>query len=210
MKNNTRIISFLKLFFQLAYKLSIFGFVLGTIVTTISLFSGEDFVGIPFKGDILLNLNASYSLFLEGSMNQEISLGVSHIVVESGSVFFQIYNILDLLIRGLILIFLFYNAYKVFDEFQKRMKSGSYFAIGIYHRIKRIGFLMLAYPIYFFINSVVFSCYFVSDLNLMGQAYDIKPDYSLLTEIISVLVVFVFAEIYRAGIEMKEESEYTI
>jgi len=112
MKNNNRIISFLKLFFQLAYKLAIFGFVLVAIAHTISFFSGEDFVGIPFKGNVILNLNASYSLILEGAMNQEISLGVSHIVVESGSVFAHIYSILDLLIRGLILIFLFYNAYK--------------------------------------------------------------------------------------------------
>ena len=210
MKNNNRIISFLKLFFQLAYKFSIFGFVLVVISHVISLFSGENFVEIPFKGDILLSLNASYSLLFEGGMNQDVSLAISHIVVKSGSVFSQIYMIFHVLIRGLILIFLFYNAYKMFDEFQKQMKRGSYFSIQIYKRIKRIGFLMLAYPIYFFINSVVFSCYFVSDLNLMGQVYDIKPDYSLLTEIVTVLVIFVFAEIYRAGIEMKEESEFTI
>lgn len=49
-----------------------------------------------------------------------------------------------------------------------------------------------------------------SDLNLIGQSYDIKPDYSLLTEIVSVLLVFVFAEVYRVGIEMKEEAEHTI
>ena len=49
---------------------------------------------------------------------------------------------------------------------------------------------------------------FVLDLK-MG-IFQIELGLSDLSGLITVLVIFVFAELYRAGIEMKEESEFII
>ncbi len=40
--------------------------------------------------------------------------------------------------------------------------------------------------------------------------FQIELGLSDLSGLITVLVIFVFAELYRAGIEMKEESEFII
>jgi len=176
----------------------------------INLFNPENTASIPFSGTAVLNIDTAYDLFSGDHISETVDYRLSLGHIESSGVFYRFISFFNIVISGVILIFMFRYAYYIFDELHKRGKTGNYFSLNIYKWIRKVGFLMLAYPIYFLLNGSVISWCFLDKISLMGHEVHFQPDYTLLTKIVSVLVVFVFAEIYRAGIEMKEESEYTI
>ncbi|WP_154198657.1 DUF2975 domain-containing protein [Ancylomarina sp. 16SWW S1-10-2] len=106
--------------------------------------------------------------------------------------------------------FVFRYAYQIFDDLQKRDKDSNYFSIEIYQRLRKIGFLLLASRLYLFINGAIISWFVLDNFSIMDHDVNFQPDYIYLLSIVKVLVIFVFAEIYRTGIKMKEESEFTI
>jgi len=210
MKTNYRIINFLRILFKVFYKLSIISFVLLGIGHLIHLFVPINVPEIPFVGTAKLKIDTAYDLLLGGHFNDNIEIGLELGRIQSNDLLYRIIALLNLTTSSLISIFLFKNAWQIFEELHNRKENGSYFSINIYSRIKNVGFLMLVYPIYFFMNGAIISWLLLDNVSFMGQEVHFHPDYTLLTKIISVLVIFVFAEIYRAGIEIKEESAYTI
>ncbi|WP_372644693.1 DUF2975 domain-containing protein [Ancylomarina sp.] len=210
MKNNFRIVNILKIVFMLFYKLSIFGFVIMVFGHLVNLFNPENTASIKFLGTTVFNIDTTYDLVSGDSVCKEVGFSLSLDKIESSGIFYRLIAFFDTVISGVIIIFMFRYAYYIFEELHERGKNGNYFSEKIYHWIRRVGFLMLAKTLYFLINGSVISWYFLDNVRLMGQEVHFYPDYTVLTKIISVLVVFVFAEIYRAGIEMKEESEFTI
>ena len=210
MKNNFRIVNILRIVFRLFYLLAYFAFAIMALGVIVNLFKSDNIISIPFSGTASFDIPTTYDLFSGDSISKDITYSLNLGRVESSGLFFQLLNFLNVVIRGGILIFLFKYAYYIFDELNERGKSGNYFSLKIYKWIRKVGFLMFAYPLCFLINGFVVSQYVVDKISLMGQEVHFQTDYNLLSQIISVLVVFVFAEIYRAGIEMKEESEYTI
>ena len=195
---------------MLFYKLSIFIFVLIAFGHLVNLFNPENTASIPFFGTTVLNIDTAYDLVSGDSVSKEVGFTLSLDQIESSGMFYRLIAFFNIAISGVIIIFMFRYAYYIFEELHERGKNGSCFSIKIYHWIRRVGFLMLAKSLYFLINGSVISWYFLDKVFLMGQEVHFQPDYTLLTKIVSVLVIFVFAEIYRGGIEMKEESEFTI
>ncbi len=210
MRNNFRIINFLRIFFKIFYKVSIFVFVGWCLIYFVHLFVDFNVPDIPFAGNTYFKADVAYDLALGSHFNEEIELAVNLGRIHSDDLFYRFITLLNSAISGAILILTFRYTYYIFDELHKREKNGTYFSLEVYQWIRKVGFLMLAFPIYFFINGVIISWFLIDNVAVMGQEVHFQPDYTLFTQIISVLVVFVFAEIYRAGIEMKEESEYTI
>lgn len=210
MKNNIKIINFLRTFFKVFYKISIFAFVGWGLVYFVHLFVDFKVPDIPFAGKTYFKADVAYDLLMGGHFNDNIELAINLGRIHSNDLFYKFLGLLNALISAGVLTLMFRYAYYIFNELHKREINGTYFSLEVYGWIRKVGFLMLAYPIYFFISGVVTSWVYLDNVVVMGQEVHFQPDYTLLTQIISVLVVFVFAAIYRAGIEMKEESEYTI
>jgi len=166
--------------------------------------------GIRFFGIARLNVDTTYDLLLGGHFKENVQIGLDLGRIQSNGLLYRIISLLNLAISGSISIFLFKNAWKIFEELRNLKENASYFSIKIYSRIKNVGFAMLAFLIYSFMNGAVISWLLLENVSFMGQEVHFHPDYTLIREIVTVLVIFVFAEIYRAGIDMKEEAEYTI
>lgn len=198
------------MFFKISYKLSIFVFVGWGLAYFVHLFVDFSVPDIPFAGKTYFKADVAYDLAFGSHFNEEIELAVNLGRIHSDDLFYRFMALLNSAISGAILILMFRYAYYIFNELYKREKNGTYFSFEVYRWIRKVGFLMLAFPIYFFINGVIISWFLMDNVVVMGQQVHFQPDYTLFTQIISVLVVFVFAEIYRVGIEMKEESEFTI
>lgn len=209
MKNNIRIINFLRIFFKIFYKVSIFVFVGWCLVYFVHLFVAFDVPDIPFAGNTSLKADVTYDLLMGSHYSETIDVAINLGRIHSDDLFYRFITLLNSAITGAILILMFRYAYYIFNELHSR-KNGTYFSLEVYKWIRKVGFLMLAFPIYFFLNGVIISWFLIDNVLVLGQEVHFQPDYTLFTQVLSVLVVFVFAEIYRAGIEMKEESEYTI
>ncbi|MCZ4694261.1 DUF2975 domain-containing protein [Ancylomarina euxinus] len=210
MKNNIRIINFLRIFFKIFYKLSIFAFVGWGLVYFVHLFIDFRVPDIPFAGETYFKTDVAYDLILGSHYDETIDVAVNLGRIHSNDLFYRFMGLLNAVLSAGILTLMFRYAYYIFNELHKREKNGTYFSLEVYHWIRKVGFLMLAYPIYFLINGCVFSWFLLDNVSFMGQEVHFQPDYTLLTKVVSVLVVFVFAEIYRVGIEMKEETDLTI
>lgn len=210
MKNNIKIINLLRIFFKIFYLSTFFAFVSWGLVYFVHLFVDFNVPDIPFAGKTYFKADVAYDLALGSHFNEEIELAVNLGRIHSDDLFYRFITLLNSAITGAILILMFRYAYFIFNELHKREKNGTYFSFEVYRWIRKVGFLMLAFPIYFFINGAIISWFLLDNVSFMGQEVHFQPDYTLFTQIISVLVVFVFAEIYRAGIDMKEESEFTI
>jgi len=210
MKSNINVINFLRIFFRLAYLLTFFGIAIMAIGMIFNLFKTDNIIFIPFSGAVNLDLSTTYELFSGESINKDIAYNLHLGRVGSSGLFFQLLDFFNIVIRGGVMVFLFRYAYYIFDELKEQRKSGSYFSIKIYRWIRKVGFLMFVYPFCFLINGFIVSQYVVEKIRILGQEVQFQFDYTSLSQIVSVLVIFVFAEIYRTGIEMKEESEYTI
>ena len=93
---------------------------------------------------------------------------------------------------------------------EKKILQGIFFVRDNYYRIRKCGFFMLVLVmvnwLYEIINTYILFRYPKGNT----VEFHIQFDGTILFPVILVAIIFVFAEIYRAGIEMKEESEFTI
>jgi hypothetical protein len=109
-----------------------------------------------------------------------------------------------------ILFFLFKNAHELFDNLTNSFKIGNSFSQKSYKNIRQIGFSLLVLWAYKILNGILFSEFLLKDLVVQGAEIEFYPDLLEFSSLIVVLVIFAFAEVYRAGVGMQEESELTI
>ncbi len=184
--------------------------VVNVLRDVIHLFQSDAVAQIPFLGMGTLKGDVAYNLLKGGSFNGNLDLSVSLSTLESSTLFYRFVALFNSIVPGTLLLFIYKHSSDIFKDLSDSHKSRTYFSVDNYFRIKNVGFLLLSYSGYYFISGAIVSWFVLNDVSFMGNELIFNPDYLLLAKIVTVLVVFVFAEIYRAGIEMKEETDLTI
>jgi len=123
---------------------------------------------------------------------------------------YRLFGFINNSVYLLVIYFLFKNAYNLFDNLTTNFKSGGSFCQSSFRNIRQIGFWMLGLWVYSMINGILFSLFLLDDLVVEGMKLDLRPDISEFGGVVVALIIFAFAEVYRSGIVMQEESELTI
>ncbi|RZT93311.1 DUF2975 family protein [Ancylomarina subtilis] len=210
MKNNFRIINFLRIVFKILYRVGVVGIVLLGIGHIVCLFDVDKVVKVTFLGTSHLQLASGYNLITGDSFTGLADLDVSLEYIRSSGLFYRILALLNWIIPAILSVFVFRYAHLIFKDLKERDKDSNYFSIEIYHRLKKIGFLILASKLYLFMNGAIISWFVLDNFTILDQDVNFQPDYTYLLGIVKVLVIFVFAEIYRTGISLKDEVDLTI
>lgn len=205
MKNNYRIINLLRRLFKVFLWASIVNVLIVIGFITVGFFTTVK------ENDSSVVVEKSQNILNEKLLVEAVSkAGWIYKYSSDADSTFQISHPFGALFFSILVLLVFYYSHRFFVELQKGFKTRCLFFDANYLRIKKIGFLLLSMLFYSWFKVIV---NYVIDLkNSVGKmnSFHFEFDTSDLTPIVIVLLIFVFAEVYRAGIEMKEESEYTI
>lgn len=214
MKNNFRIINALRRIFYVFYWLVVANLVVGTLMNIMGLifpdFPMADLSHFYFISEAKFSADISYKLLGGGVFNGESEVFMRFSEIMSDKFSYRLLSFIDTTLVMTILFFLFKNAHELFDNLTNSFKLGNGFSQKSYKNIRQIGFSLLVLWIYKILNGILFSWFLVKDLVVQGAEIKFYPDLLEFSSLIVVLVIFAFAEIYRAGVGMQEESELTI
>ncbi len=154
--------------------------------------------------------NLTYSLGGETVKIAKASVDVAIKNLSSESVNIRILGFVNFSILVLFAIFNFKYLSDLFYNLSEVNSWGGYFTRENYLFIRKIAYLTLGASLYSFIVNSIFSWVLIKDLIAFGEPFRVSPSAAELTSIITVLVLFGAAKIFKAAIKMKEESEYTI
>ena len=214
MKNNFRIINFLRKLFYMLFLISGVNLAGGVIFNLMTLI----FPNFPFGGLNQMDLFSSANFQAETSytlLGGEVFKGSSEIVLQlkelhSNEFVYLLFGFINNSVFLLIIYFLFKNAYNLFENLTANFKSGGSFCQSSYLNIRHLGFWMLGLWLYSMINGILFSVFLLNDVVVEGMKINFFPDLSEFGSLLVALIIFAFAEVYRAGVVMQEESELTI
>lgn len=130
--------------------------------------------------------------------------------IQSDEFSYRLFGFIDKTLVMAILFFLFKNGHELFDNLSDSFKLGNSFSQKSYKNIRKIGFCFLGLWIYKLLNGILFSEFLLKDLIVQGVEIKFYLDIYEVSGLIIALIIFAFAEVYRAGVVMQEESELTI
>ncbi|RUT79354.1 DUF2975 domain-containing protein [Ancylomarina longa] len=131
-------------------------------------------------------------------------------VYKSNDIAYGIWVLIDnIIIRGLSVLGI-KQLKDIFNSLKEDSRRENYFCIENYKRIRMVGFIMLGLAIYQFLVSLIFSLFLISDFQVLNQTVNVNPDFKILARVIRSLMIFVIAEVYKVGLNMKEDAELTI
>ncbi|RXQ97578.1 DUF2975 domain-containing protein [Ancylomarina salipaludis] len=213
MKNNFRIINFLRKLFYFLFILITLKLAAGVCVNIVTLFfpsfpitAGD----IHFYGEAYLKPEVSYKLLGGDFFTGQSDIALRMKGIESENLFYRIFRLIDFLIVNLLVYFSLKNVSRLFTDLSNNHQTDAFFSWDNYRIIKRIAFLLFGLWTYALINGLLFSFLFVNDVVVQGMNVSFHPSLGNIPGFVTVLIVLVFAEIYRSGIDLKEEAEYTI
>ena len=213
MKNNFRIINFLRKLFYFFFVIVAIKLSVGVCVKLVCVFfpsvpiSGGE---IHFYGEAYTQSDISYQLLGDVPFSGQSDVALRLRGVKSDDLLYRVVRLFDFAIVNLLALFLLLNAYRLFARFSNNYQIDTFFSWDGYRNIKRIAFLLLGLWIYAIINGLLFSFLFVKNVVVQGLDVSFHPDLVDVPGLLTVLVVFVFAEIYRSGILLKEDAKLTI
>ncbi|WP_461632055.1 DUF2975 domain-containing protein [Labilibaculum euxinus] len=212
MKSNRRVLKHLASSFYLFYIVSLLGLI-GAVLSFFMdlIFDWDGAVEMRFKViSSFVELPTSFTM-LDG--NRFDGVGEFYIlprVLEINNLSYWILSWLDQFVLFGVVAFLTRQLKEVFESISLASKSNLFFVRKNYTRIKRVGLVLIIFCIYMFIESTIYSYLFLKDLHVMDVAIHVNPDFSVLFGIFPALIVLAIAQVYKAGIEMKEENDLVI
>jgi len=212
MKKNNSLLDFISTLFTIGYYIGIF--VLGGILLTSIVKIAFGMEGYPMKMDFLLDsfieLPASYKYYDGDQFSGSIQVGVSLHEFITHDLKYKLFGLFDQIITFGIGILHLKLIKDIFYSLSISKKKEEFFDIINYKRIRYIGFLLIGYIFYELTVSICFSVVFLEDFTLMDKTVNYMPEFSELGGLITAAVILIIAEVYKAGIELKEESELTV
>ncbi|MDQ1769857.1 DUF2975 domain-containing protein [Labilibaculum sp. A4] len=209
MKNSNRIIGFLYGLFNIVFFLSVLIGVVGAISGIVFLIVGDDIgLRLPFYSTVELQYSFS---FLWGEHME----GVREFIVRpesiiSSNIWFRIAAVLNKLILIGFFIFSVKQLKDIFNTLKEENREKSYFCKENYIRIRKLAFLILTYSVYTFVISFGFSVFLIEDFKVAGNLLQLMPDGLILAGVYKSMILFVVAEVYKLGLDMKNDAELTI
>ncbi|MDM8159070.1 DUF2975 domain-containing protein [Labilibaculum sp. K2S] len=209
MKDSNRIIGFLYGLFNVVFFFSILIGVVGAISGVVFLIIGDDIgLSLPFYSTVELPYSFS---FLWGEHME----GIREFIVRpesiiSSNIWFRIVAVLNKLILMGFFILSVKQLKDIFNTLKEENREKGYFCKENYIRIRKLAFLILAYSVYTFVIFFGFSMFLIEDFKLAGNLLRLIPDGIILTGVFKAMILFVVAEVYKVGLEMKNDAELTI
>ena len=214
MKNNYRIINFLRALFYVLFCLAGLNMAAGVLFGLISLcfpdFPFGEIGNIHLFSEANFRSDATYNLLGGDVFNRETDISIRLRRIHSEDFTYRLIGFADSSFIFLCLFFLSKNAHELFSNLTKSLKSGSNFCLENYKNIRTLGFWLLGLWTYKILNGTIFSWLLLKDTVIQGMELKFSPELKEFSGLIVVLVIFAFAEVYRAGVVMQEESELTI
>jgi len=150
----------------------------------------------------------------------ELNSGIiNNINVDEAIISFNINNtyglpgVLNYIFFIIILLIAFYISWllwKIFNSIRSSFKNENPFHPKNIWRIRKIAFAVLFSAIIQIIYPVIIKYLWFNKVVLLGSSFEIKLNFNQGLDIFWALIIFVVAEIYRIGLEMKKEQELTI
>jgi len=159
-------------------------------------------------GEVTTNLSYSLGGDVVEAANASVDVRVGQL--SSDNIYMKIFGFVNFSIFFLFSIFNTKYLSSLFANFSEVSSWGGYFTRENHLFIRRIAYLTLGGTLYAILINSLFSWVLIKDLTVLGESFQLHPDPSGLASLITVLVLFGAAKIFKAAINMKEESEYTI
>ncbi len=206
-----RSINFLSFIFFFSYLMSLVVLVIGGIGYIISLFYDiAPIFQIPFSGIAHLKTNAAYSLMGGESFIGEVDANITINELVPNTFSYRLFALIDFSILITVMVVSFRYLINLFGNFGEAKEWADFFTRENYGFIKKLAVLLLIGTIYMFLRDIILSWVLLQDTMLLGESIQFHPDVSNLSAFITVFVLFGAARVFKAAIEMKEESEFTI
>lgn len=77
-------------------------------------------------------------------------------------------------------------------------------------RIRKIAFAVIFSALLNILYPIVLKCLWIDKITILEHSYPIRLSFHYIQDIFWALIIFVVAEIYRIGLEMKKEQDLTI
>ena len=122
-------------------------------------------------------------------------------------------GVLNYLFFVSILVIAFYIVFllwRIFKSIRSSLKNENPFHPKNIWRIRKIAFAILLSAILEIIYPIILKYLWFEKLNALYKAFTFKLNFDPTVNLFWALIVFVIAEIYRIGFEMKKEQELTI
>ena len=100
--------------------------------------------------------------------------------------------------------------WRIFRSIRSSLKNENPFHPKNIWRIRKIAFAVLLSGILEMIYPMVLKYLWFDKINMLGKSFELKLNFDAGIDLFWALIIFVVAEIYRIGLEMKKEQELTI
>jgi len=153
-----------------------------------------------------VNAQSSYSLSGGDYLNRILNFVVTSNAYKSNDIFYGIWALINNIILGGLFVLVMKQLMDIFNSLKEDSRKENYFCIENYKRIRMVGFIILGATIYLFLGSLIFSLFLISDFQVLNQTVNVTPDFSVLRGVFKSLIIFVIAEVYKVGLNMKEDA----
>ena len=141
------------------------------------------------------------------------------ILVDEAYVSFNVNNeygfagVLNYLFFVSMLIIAFYVVlmlWKIFRSIRSSLKNENPYHPKNIWRIRKIAFAVLLSAVLEMIYPLILKYLWFEKINMFEKSFDLRLNFDATIDLFWALIIFVVAEIYRIGLEMKKEQELTI
>lgn len=199
---------------RVIFLLGIFFYIGSILFGIINLITGGwpngDPAGISFDLIAYVDVATTYSFTSGGQFADVASLSVSLDKFLSSDIKYRIFGYFDNIIMYGLLLLMLKKLVDIFTSLSESVKTAQFFAIENYDRIRNIVLLSIAFHVYSMLKSIGVSWFLLEEFSIMSKSVSYYADFGHLYSVFNILIIFVIAEVYKAGIQLKEESELTI
>jgi hypothetical protein len=100
--------------------------------------------------------------------------------------------------------------WKIFKSIRSSLKNENPYHPKNIWRIRKIAFAVLLSAILEMIYPLILKYLWFEKINMFEKSFDLRLNFDATIDLFWALIIFVVAEIYRIGLEMKKEQELTI
>lgn len=162
--------------------------------------------------EVPLEISENASLVLKNGEQYDI-------LVDEAYLSFNVNNeygfagVLNYLFFVSILVIAFYIVlmlWKIFKSIRSSLKNENPFHPKNIWRIRKIAFAVLLSAVLEMIYPIILKYLWFDKITILEKSFDLRLNFDATIDLFWALIIFVVAEIYRIGLEMKKEQEFTI
>ncbi|MFC2096693.1 DUF2975 domain-containing protein, partial [Bacteroidota bacterium] len=162
--------------------------------------------------EVPLEISENASLELKNGNLYDILVDEAHVSfnVNSEYGFAGVLNYLFFVSMLVIAFYVVFLLWKIFRSIRLSLKNENPFHSKNIWRIRYIAFAILLSAVLEMIYPIVLKYLWFEKINMLEQSFNLRLNFEATIDLFWALIVFVVAEIYRIGLEMKKEQELTI